>query len=50
MISRFGGRVLWTACTIVLIAVTIGLRLTKTSRGRAMAASLRDVVTAADPD
>ena len=46
MISRFGGRVLWTACTIVLIAVTIGLRLTKTARDRAMAASLRDAATA----
>ncbi len=51
MISRFGGRVLWIACTIVLIAVTIGLRLTKTARDRAMAASLRDAATtAADPD
>ncbi|KAB7786453.1 MFS transporter [Bifidobacterium cebidarum] len=36
VISDFGGRVLWIACTIVLIAVTIGLRMTKTSRDRAM--------------
>ncbi|KFI94429.1 permease of the major facilitator superfamily protein [Bifidobacterium saguini DSM 23967] len=36
VISDFGGRVLWISCTIVLIAVTIGLRATKASRDRAM--------------
>ncbi|PLS23873.1 MFS transporter [Bifidobacterium imperatoris] len=42
IISDFGGRVLWIACTVMLIAVTLGLRVTKGSRDRAMAASLRD--------
>ena len=41
-ISNFGGRTLWIACTIVLIAVTLGLKLTKGSRDRAMAANLRN--------
>ena len=31
-ISNFGGRTLWIACTVVLIAVTLGLKLTKGSR------------------
>ena len=41
-ISNFGGRTLWIACTVVLIAVTLGLKLTKGSRDRAMARSLHD--------
>ena len=41
-ISNFGGRTLWIACTIVLIAVTLGLKLTKGLRDRAMAANLRN--------
>lgn len=41
-ISGFGGRTLWIACTLVLIAVTIGLRLTKSSRDRAIARNLQD--------
>lgn len=41
-ISNFGGRTLWIACTIVLIAVTLGLKLTKGSRDRTMAANLRN--------
>nr|WP_276312780.1 MFS transporter [Bifidobacterium felsineum] len=42
VISDFGGRVLWIACTIVLIAVTIGLRATKVSRDRAMARNVQE--------
>ncbi|NMM98633.1 permease [Bifidobacterium sp. DSM 109959] len=44
VISDFGGRVLWIACTLVLIAVTCGLRVTKASRDRAMARNVREQV------
>ncbi|KAA8816607.1 MFS transporter [Bifidobacterium callitrichos] len=40
VISRFGGRTLWIACTIALIAVTAGMSATKGSRDRAMSRNL----------
>ncbi|MBT1175841.1 MFS transporter [Bifidobacterium sp. LC6] len=45
VISDFGGRVLWIACTAVLVVVTIGLRATKASRERAMARNVREQIT-----
>lgn len=42
IISGFGGRVLWIACTVVLMAVTVGLRLTKGLRDRSIARNLHE--------
>lgn len=44
VISRFGGRTLWIACTIALIAVTAGMSATKGSRDRAMSRNLADLL------
>lgn len=40
VIGGFGGRMLWIACTVVLVGVTVGLRVTKGSRDAAMAAAM----------
>ncbi|OZG58891.1 permease [Bifidobacterium myosotis] len=42
VISGFGGRVLWIACTVVLMAVTVGLQLTKGLRDRSIARNLHE--------
>ena len=48
VIGRFGGRTLWIACTIVLIAVTVGMSATRGSRDRAMGRNIIDSLTAND--
>ena len=48
VIGRFGGRTLWIACTIALIAVTVGMSATRGSRDRAMGRNIIDSLTAND--
>lgn len=48
VIGRFGGRTLWIACTIALIAVTAGMSATRGSRDRAMGRNIIDSLTAND--
>lgn len=43
VISGFGGRNLWIACTVVLCMVTIGLMMSKSSRERDIARNLIEV-------
>lgn len=48
VISRFGGHALWIACTVALIVVTAGMRVTKTSRDNAIGRNLSETLTAKD--
>ncbi|MBT1172577.1 MFS transporter [Bifidobacterium sp. MA2] len=48
VISRFGGRTLWIACTVALIVVTAGMRATKASRERAVARVMRESIAQND--
>ncbi|NMM94842.1 permease [Bifidobacterium sp. DSM 109957] len=43
VISGFGGRSLWIACTVVLVIVTVGLALSKASRERGAARTLKEI-------